>query len=113
MYSMTRRYLIYKTSEGFLVSQEFNGDRDEAQAFHLSEKITLRWSDVISLFEGVPDSPLGFQDALKRTEDGFGYENLPPELMKAPPEGYELWVFTGRKLQLITESDVNLLDMDA
>lgn len=107
---MTRRYLIYKTAEGFLVSQEFNGDKDEAQEFHLSGRIRLRWEEVVGLFNAVPDSSQGFRDALKRVEDGFGYENLSPELMDAPPEGYEIWQFAGGKLQRVTGSYGEPLD---
>ena len=97
---MTRRYLAYKVTGGYKLSQEFNGDRSEHLRFCFDSPITMNWSDVVSLFQGATNSLHGFAEAVKKAEDGYTYKHLPLETVNELPEWYEIWVFQGGQLHL-------------
>ena len=78
---MTRRTIVYKgrkatVHEGYyFISQEFNGDKDEAILWNPQTPIKGNWIDVVELFNGI-ESLHDFRKAIKRAEDLYTYETI-------------------------------------
>ena len=79
---MTRRIIAYKASKAtvtegyYFVSQEFNGDKNEASIWNPQTPIKANWNDVVELFDGV-NSLHDFRESIKKAEDLYTYENVP------------------------------------
>ena len=78
---MTRRTIVYKgrkatVHEGYyFISQEFNGDKDEAILWNPQTPIKGNWIDVVELFNGI-ESLHDFRKAIRKAEDLYTYENI-------------------------------------
>ena len=105
---MTRRTIVYKgrkatVHEGYyLISQEFNGDKDEAVLWNQQTPIKGNWIDVVELFNGI-ESLHDFRKAIKRAEDLYTYENISLRREVNLPRCEEIWMLTDGKLQLYSK----------
>lgn len=72
---MTRRTLAINWGDNLFVSQEFNGDRKEAQMFGVKGAKPF-WEDVVKKFKGVR-TVRAFERALEEVEQMYGYEHIP------------------------------------
>ena len=105
---MTRRTIVYKgrkatVHEGYhFISQEFNGDRDEAVLWNPQTPIKGNWIDVVELFNGI-ESLHDFRKAIKRAEDLYTYENIYLRREVNLPRCEEIWMLIDGKLQLYSK----------
>lgn len=98
---MTRRVMVFKIGDVYLVSQEFNGDRSEAEYFFGHTGIKCDWPEVVELFEGV-ETPEEFREAVGKAEELYGYERLPLEAESELPVAEQVWVMSHGNLILKT-----------
>ena len=105
---MTRRTIVYKgrkatVSEGYyFISQEFNGDKDEAVLWNPQTPIKGNWIDVVELFNGI-ESLHDFKKAIRKAEDLYTYENISLRREVNLPRCEEIWMLTDGKLQLYSK----------
>ena len=105
---MTRRTIVYKgrkatVSEGYyFISQEFNGDKDEAILWNPQTPIKGNWIDVVELFNGI-ESLHDFKKAIRKAEDLYTYENISLRREVNLPRCEEIWMLTDGKLQLYSK----------
>jgi len=103
---MTRRIIVYKdrnANEGlYFVSQEFNGDREEAIKWNHQTAINANWNDIVELFNGI-DSLYTFRKAVKKAEDLYAYENISLVKEENIPQYEEIWMLIDGKLQLYSK----------
>ena len=105
---MTRRTIVYKgrkatVHEGYyFISQECNGDKDEAVLWNPQTPIKGNWIDVVELFNGI-ESLHDFRKAIKRVEDLYTYENISLRREVNLPRCEEIWMLTDGKLQLYSK----------
>lgn len=99
---MTRRIIVYKEKnaheEFYFISQEFNGDRQEAIQWNPNTAIKANWNDVIELFNGV-SSLHSFRSAVREAENLYTYENVPLVKEENLPRCEEVWMLIDGKLQ--------------
>lgn len=103
---MTRRIIVYKgrnAHEGsYFVSQEFNGDREEAIRWNPQTAIQANWNEVVKLFNGI-DSLHMFRKAVRKAEDLYTYENISLVKEDKIPRCEEIWMLSDGKLQLYSK----------
>ena len=105
---MTRRTIVYKgrkatVHEGYyFISQEFNGDKDEAILWNPQTPIKGNWIDVVELFNGI-ESLHDFRKAIRKAEDLYTYENISLRREVNLPRCEEIWMLTDGKLQLYSK----------
>jgi len=99
---MTRRIIALKGRDGYYISQEFNGDRDEAMQLRGFAVVQANWSDIVPLFNGVSGLSM-FSSAVKKAENLFGYENLPLEVVSELPSEEEIWIVDREELVLFSK----------
>lgn len=105
---MTRRTIVYKgrkatVHEGYyFISQEFNGDKDEAILWNPQTPIKGNWIDIVELFNGI-ESLHDFRKAIKRAEDLYTYENISLRREVNLPRCEEIWMLINGKLQLYSK----------
>ena len=105
---MTRRTIVYKgrkatVSEGYyFMSQEFNGDKDEAVLWNPQTPVKGNWIDVVELFNGI-ESLHDFKKAIRKAEDLYTYENISLRREVNLPRCEEIWMLTDGKLQLYSK----------
>ena len=105
---MTRRTIVYKgrkatVSEGYyFISQEFNGDKDEAVLWNPQTPVKGNWIDVVELFNGI-ESLHDFKKAIRKAEDLYTYENISLRREVNLPRCEEIWMLTDGKLQLYSK----------
>ena len=95
---MTRRILRIPYGCTFYISQEFNGDRNESQRFHLQPIVPL-WDDVVELFKGVK-SVRAFESVLEKAEELYRYPHVPLKKQTALPGTEEVWQMMDGELEL-------------
>ena len=106
--NMTRRTIVYKgrkatVHEGYyFMSQEFNGDKDEAVLWNPQTPIKGNWIDVVELFNGI-ESLHDFRKAIRKAEDLYTYENISLRREVNLPRCKEIWMLTDGKLQLYSK----------
>lgn len=106
--NMTRRTIVYKgrkatVHEGYyFMSQEFNGDKDEAVLWNPQTPIKGNWIDVVELFNGI-ESLHDFRKAIRKAEDLYTYENISLRREVNLPRCEEIWMMTDGKLQLYSK----------
>ena len=106
--NMTRRTIVYKgrkatVHEGYyFMSQEFNGDKDEAVLWNPQTPIKGNWIDVVELFNGI-ESLHDFRKAIRKAEDLYTYENISLRREVNLPRCEEIWMLTDGKLQLYSK----------
>lgn len=100
---MTRRIIVYKgrnIHDGYyFVSQEFNGDMEEAIKWNPKTAIKTNWNGIIELFNGI-NSLHTFRKAVKKAEDLYTYENISLVKKEKIPRCEEVWMLIDGKLQL-------------
>ena len=94
--------IALKGRDGYYISQEFNGDHDEAMQLRGFTVVQANWNDVVPLFNGASDFGM-FSRAVKEAENLFGYENVPLEIVEELPSVQELWLMVGEELVLFSE----------
>ena len=99
---MTRRIIALKGRDGYYISQEFNGDRDEGVQFLGRSVVQANWSEIVHLFNGASDFG-GFSRSVKKAEELYGYEKIPLEIVEELPSVQELWLMVGEELVLFSE----------
>lgn len=99
---MTRRIIALKGRDGYYISQEFNGDRDEGVQFLGRSVVQANWSEIVPLFNGASDFG-GFSRSVKKVEELYGYEKIPLEIVEELPSVQELWLMVGEELVLFSE----------
>lgn len=105
---MTRRTIVYKgrkatVYEGYyFISQEFNGDKDEAILWNPQTPIKGNWIDVVELFNGI-ESLHDFRKAIRKAEDLYTYENISLRREVNLPRCEEIWMLIDEKLQLYSK----------
>lgn len=103
---MTRSIIVYKgrnAHEGYyFVSQEFNGDKEEAIKWNPKTVINANWNDIVELFNGV-DSLHIFRKAVKKAEDLYTYENISLVKEENIPRCEEVWMLIDGRLQLYSK----------
>lgn len=98
---MTRRHIVLPIDKGFLMSQEFNGDRTESVRFHgANQPIRANWPTVVALFLGC-ETEQEFLTAVKQAETWYGYEPIAPERADVLPSCEELWICDSGRLTLV------------
>lgn len=105
---MTRRLIVFKTGDAYLVSQEFNGDKSEAGGFPTHTRIKADWPEVVALFDGV-DTPEKFGEAVRKAEEFYGYTPLPLETESEMPTAEEVWAVSHGNLILTTRYGESLV----
>ena len=98
---MTRRTLAIIWGDNLFVSQEFNGDRKEAQMFGLKSAKPF-WEDVVEKFKGVR-TVRAFERTLEEVEQMYGYEHIPLVYQSDTPRTEETWKMIDGELELWTE----------
>lgn len=98
---MTRRTLAINWGDNLFVSQEFNGDRKEAQMFGVKGAKPF-WEDVVKKFKGVR-TVRAFERALEEVEQMYGYEHIPLVYQSDTPKTEETWKMADGELELWTE----------
>lgn len=103
---MTRRIIVYtgrNAHEGYyFVSQEFNGDKEEAIRWNPQTAIQVNWNEIIELFNGI-DSLHMFRKAVRRAEDLYTYENISLVKEEKMPRCEEIWILNDGKLRLFSK----------
>ena len=103
---MTRRIIVYKgrnTHEGlYFISQEFNGDRQEAVKWNPNTVIKANWNEVVDLFDEI-NSLHDFRKAVRNAENLYTYENIPLKKEEKIPRCEEVWMLIDGKLQLYSK----------
>lgn len=100
---MTRRIIALPLAEGkYLVSQEFNGDRNEFRKRGGSAtSVRINWPTAVARFEGVC-SEQEFRAALRDVEAWYGYEQMEPEMVDTIPSTEEVWAVRAKHLTLVS-----------
>ena len=98
---MTRRTLAINWGDNLFVSQEFNGDRKEAQMFGL-KGVKPFWEDVIAKFKGVR-TVRAFERVLEEVEQMYGYKHVPLTYQSSTPQTEETWKMVEGELELCAE----------
>lgn len=100
---MTRRIIAFPLAGGkYLVSQEFNGDRNEIRKWGSGTTIVrINWPTAVARFEDVR-SEREFRAALRDVEAWYGYEQVKPEVVDAIPGTEEVWVVRAKHLTLVS-----------
>lgn len=96
---MTRRTLVYEEDGKYYFSQQFNGDKNEAELFKLCTSITANWKEIIPLFDGVV-TLAQFKDAVAKAEKLYGYEPEPVVKCNVMPCTEQVWKQINGKLTL-------------
>lgn len=50
---MTRRLIVFRLADAYLVSQKFHGEKSEAEKIYGNTHIKVDWSEVVELFDRV------------------------------------------------------------
>ena len=87
---MTRRNIAFRKGDGFYISQEFNGDKDEAARFS-SCMIDRTWPEILEYFEEL-NTLEDFAQAVHQAEQSYRYEHLGLEQVKNLPTCQEVWM---------------------
>lgn len=88
---MTRRIIAFPMTEGkYLISQEFNGTRNECMQRNSKANVCVNWPSIVARFKGVR-SEQEFRAALQDAEAWYGYELTEPEILDALPDTEECW----------------------
>ena len=100
---MTRRYVAFPVADGFLVGQEFNGDRSEMTRKHGLDRHVVRvnWPTIVALFSGCR-TERDFCAYIQQAEKWYGYEPIPVKKVDALPVCEELWSCVNGQLTLTT-----------
>lgn len=98
---MTRRLVVFKKEDTYLVSQEFNGDKSEAGMFTANAGIKADWPEIVGLFDGA-DTPDKFGKAVSKVEELYGYNPVPLEIEAEMPAAQEVWMMSHGNLILAT-----------
>ena len=99
---MTRRIIALKGSDGYYISQEFNGDRNEATLLRGFAVVQANWNDIVPMFHGATDFS-SFSRSVERAEELYGYEKIPLEIVEKLPSVQELWLMVCEDLTLFSE----------
>lgn len=105
---MTRRIITYKGREAtvlegyYFISQEFNGDKDEASIRNSQTPIKANWNDVVELFDRV-NSLHDFRESIRKAEDLYTYENVPLRKVSRLLQCEEIWMLIDGELQLYSK----------
>lgn len=86
---MTRRTIVMGWGDQLFVSQEFNGDKEEALMFGLTCNIP-HWDEVVAKFRGVR-SVRAFERILEEVEQMYGYKHIPVSLQTELPKTDQTW----------------------
>ncbi len=111
---MTRRTIAWRCEDGtYILSQEFNGDRNESRRYGLdrANQLKINWPTVAAIFNGVKDES-GFKSALSIAEKLYGYSS--DELLTASaelPGTQEVWLVKDGKLTLVSRYGEPVPDM--
>ena len=109
---MTRRIIsFYDGFNGFWVTQEFNGDREEYKQFMQRDVNIPSWAEVCKLFadglikQGCKKTT--FSKLVKQVEQQYGYKNQKLSLYAAKtgvPNVQEFWIATDNGLRLYAKN---------
>lgn len=104
---MTRRVIAFRLGSEFRVSQEFNGDHQEAALLGswIATKISVNWNEIVALFDDIEDDDFSaFADKVKECETLYGYTQDPLWLVQSEEalltESEEVWILQNKKLVL-------------
>ena len=97
---MTRRTLVYQENGQVYTSQEFNGDRAEGVRALGHSVVTVDWSEIVAMFNGVPATLAAFRKVVEKAEKAFTYELCPLTVSDKIPSKEEVWLFADGKLSL-------------
>ena len=105
---MTRRVIVYKRGNLYLVSQEFNGDYKESAYFGLQPlPETADWNNVKAEFDDRPADFVNFYEAVRRAEMFYGSEH--EKIIETTEPHFdtydEVWEFTKKGLILINKEE--------
>ncbi len=95
---MKKRIVSIPYGGTFYISQEFNGDRKEAQTLQFFPMIPF-WEDVAALFKGV-QSVRAFEIALEKAEELYRYKHVPLKEQSVLPKTEEVWQMMDSELEL-------------
>lgn len=89
---MTRRLIVFKEGDTYHVSQEFNGDREEAECLLGGRpSIKASWPEIPPLFDGV-ETLEDFERAVQKAEALYHYETISLDVMSELPKVDETWL---------------------
>lgn len=95
---MTRRIIAFRQGDEFCISQEFNGDKDEAVRFSPC-MIDMNWEEVLKYFDEL-NTLKDFEQAVYEAENSYHYEHLGLERVKELPSCEEVWMVGSGSLYL-------------
>lgn len=96
--------MVFEDNGKYYVSQEFNGDKEEALIYCPNTLLKATWDEIPPLFEGCV-TLTKFRESVRKAENVYGYEQYPLCIRNEIPRCEEVWKLEKGKLILYTKYD--------
>lgn len=91
---MTRRMIVFREGDTYYVSQDFNGDREEAEhGAETGSSIKPDWFEIPPMFDGV-ETLESFKCVVQAVEALYRYDAMPVVARSELPKSDEAWLMS-------------------